>query len=184
MFHCCSSSSNKRDWDGNFRLLINSLWGKNHVNFNVCLCKSPTRVLQWGLLCIPLRLWRTSLAVQWLRLQGSNAGSMGSIPGQKTKALHAGCVAKNLKKKIIIRLGASLLSLVFAFIAGVIICLAPVDLSSQPLLPQPWFPLVLPSFSHYHPLVSAPSLHFCPSPKFIFDCCLWAICPVWFICFS
>ena len=30
-----------------------------------------------------------SLAVQWLRLCASNAGSMGSIPGQGTKIPHA-----------------------------------------------------------------------------------------------
>ena len=31
----------------------------------------------------------TSLAVQWLRLQASVAGGMGSIPGQGTKIPHA-----------------------------------------------------------------------------------------------
>ena len=31
----------------------------------------------------------TSLAVQWLRLCGSNAGAMGSIPGWGTKIPHA-----------------------------------------------------------------------------------------------
>ena len=35
---------------------------------------------------------RTSLVVQWARLRTSNAGEMGSIPGQGTKILHAtGC---------------------------------------------------------------------------------------------
>ena len=32
---------------------------------------------------------RTSLVVQWLRLQASTAGGMGSIPGQGTKIPHA-----------------------------------------------------------------------------------------------
>ena len=32
---------------------------------------------------------RTSLVVQWLRLQASNAGHMGSVPGLGTKILHA-----------------------------------------------------------------------------------------------
>ena len=32
---------------------------------------------------------RTSLVVQWLRLQAPNAGHMGSIPGLGTKILHA-----------------------------------------------------------------------------------------------
>ena len=31
---------------------------------------------------------RASLAVQWLRLHTSNAGAMGSIPGQGTKIPH------------------------------------------------------------------------------------------------
>ena len=31
----------------------------------------------------------TSLEVQWLGLHASNAGGMGSIPGQGTKTLHA-----------------------------------------------------------------------------------------------
>ena len=31
----------------------------------------------------------TSPVVQWLRLHSSNAGGMGSIPGQETKILHA-----------------------------------------------------------------------------------------------
>ena len=33
--------------------------------------------------------FRTSLAVQWLRLWASTAGGMGSIPGWRTKILHA-----------------------------------------------------------------------------------------------
>ena len=32
---------------------------------------------------------RTSLVVQWLRLQASTAGGVGSIPGQETKIPHA-----------------------------------------------------------------------------------------------
>ena len=42
------------------------------------VAKSQTRLSNW-----------TELAVQWLRLQGSNAGSMGSIPGWGTMTLHA-----------------------------------------------------------------------------------------------
>ena len=33
-------------------------------------------------------VWGTSLAVQWLRLQASTAGNMGSTPGRGTKILH------------------------------------------------------------------------------------------------
>ena len=40
----------------------------------------------------------TSLVVQWLRLCASNAGDMGSIPGQGTKIPHA-CRARKKKKK-------------------------------------------------------------------------------------
>ena len=39
-----------------------------------------------------------SLAVQWLRILPSTAGSVGSVPGQGTKIPHATCMAK--KKKI------------------------------------------------------------------------------------
>ena len=39
---------------------------------------------------------RTSLAVQWLRLRASNAGSMGSIPGRGTKIPHG--VGRSKKK--------------------------------------------------------------------------------------
>ena len=42
----------------------------------------------------------TSLKVQWLRLHASNAGDVGSIPGQGTKILHAtGCGKKKQNKK-------------------------------------------------------------------------------------
>ena len=37
-------------------------------------------------LCV---LMRDFLAVQWLGLQASTAGDMGSIPGQRTKILYA-----------------------------------------------------------------------------------------------
>ena len=41
-----------------------------------------------------------SLVVQWLRLHASNAGGMGSIPGQGTKIPHASRPKKKkLKKK-------------------------------------------------------------------------------------
>ena len=36
----------------------------------------------------------TSLAVQWLRLHASTAGGMGSIPGERTRILHACHTAK------------------------------------------------------------------------------------------
>ena len=36
---------------------------------------------------------------QWLRLQASNAGDMGSIPGQGTKIPHAKIRSQNIKKK-------------------------------------------------------------------------------------
>ena len=35
------------------------------------------------------QLWWTSLAVQWLRLQASTTGAVGSIPGQGTKIPYA-----------------------------------------------------------------------------------------------
>ena len=42
----------------------------------------------------------TFLAVQWLRLNASNAGAVGSIPGQVTKILRAGrCCQINKKLK-------------------------------------------------------------------------------------
>ena len=37
----------------------------------------------------------TSLAVQWLRLHASNAGSAGSVSGWGTKISHAHRTAKN-----------------------------------------------------------------------------------------
>ena len=43
----------------------------------------------------------TSLAVQWLRLCISNAGGMGSIPGQGTKIPNsAGCSPSSPEKNI------------------------------------------------------------------------------------
>ena len=41
----------------------------------------------------------TSLAVQWLRLCTPNAGGMGSIPGPRTKILHAAGHGQQKKKK-------------------------------------------------------------------------------------
>ena len=41
----------------------------------------------------------TSLVVHWLRLHVSNAGDVGSIPGQGTKVPHATVLAKRLKKR-------------------------------------------------------------------------------------
>ena len=41
----------------------------------------------------------TYLAVQWFRLHAPNAGSMGLIPGQQTKILHATLCSKKKKKK-------------------------------------------------------------------------------------
>ena len=47
------------------------------------------------------------MAVQWLRLRASNAGDMGSIPGQVTKMPHAAWrytpppTHKNVKLKLI-----------------------------------------------------------------------------------
>ena len=42
----------------------------------------------------------TSLAVQWLRLYASNAGGVGSIPGQGTKIPHAMWPKDKSKSKI------------------------------------------------------------------------------------
>ena len=36
-------------------------------------------------LCFQKAIWGTSLVIQWLRLHASNAGSMGLLPGQRTK---------------------------------------------------------------------------------------------------
>ena len=48
----------------------------------------------------PIRVCWTSLAVQWLRLPASDAGDMGSIPGQETKIPHAmRCSQIIIKKK-------------------------------------------------------------------------------------
>ena len=41
----------------------------------------------------------TSLAVQWLRLQSSTTEGAGSIPGWRTKILHAAQCNQNVKKK-------------------------------------------------------------------------------------
>ena len=41
----------------------------------------------------------TSLKGQWLRLHASNAGGIGSIPGQRTKILHVPWCSKKKKKK-------------------------------------------------------------------------------------
>ena len=41
----------------------------------------------------------TSLAVQWLRLCASTAGGTGSIPGWRTKILHATKGGQKIKKK-------------------------------------------------------------------------------------
>ena len=43
---------------------------------------------------------RTSLVVQWLRLQASNEGDMSSIPGQGTKIQHGNVVRQKRKKKL------------------------------------------------------------------------------------
>ena len=42
--------------------------------------------------------FRTSLAVQWLRLYTSTEGVMGLIPDWRTKILHATLIAKNIKQ--------------------------------------------------------------------------------------
>ena len=41
----------------------------------------------------------TSLGDQWLRIHASNAGGLGSIPGQVTKILHATRGGKKKKRK-------------------------------------------------------------------------------------
>ena len=41
----------------------------------------------------------TSLVVQWLRLHASNAGTVGSIPGQGTKIPYAVWHGQKIKKK-------------------------------------------------------------------------------------
>lgn len=48
-------------------------------------------------------------------------------------------------------------------------------------LQTPSLILLFPSCpSNPHPFIFCLLL----SPKFAFDCCFWALCPVWFICFS
>ena len=42
---------------------------------------------------------RTSLVVQWLRLESSNAGDMGLIPGMGTKIPHAAEPGQKKKRK-------------------------------------------------------------------------------------
>ena len=49
-----------------------------------------------------VNLWGTFLAIQWLRLQDSTAGSMGLIPGWETKILHASSVHAEKEGKGII----------------------------------------------------------------------------------
>ena len=44
-------------------------------------------------------VWGTSLAVQWLRLQASTAGNMGSTPGRGTKILHVMWCREREKKR-------------------------------------------------------------------------------------
>ena len=46
----------------------------------------------------------SSLVVQWLRLQASTAGGMGSIPGWGTKILHAMQYARPPKKRRVLGL--------------------------------------------------------------------------------
>ena len=41
----------------------------------------------------------TSLVIQWIRLQASNVGHMGSIPGQETKIAPCHAVQQKKKKK-------------------------------------------------------------------------------------
>ena len=48
-------------------------------------------------MALDMGLIGTSLAVQWLRLRTSNAGGMGSIPGQGAKILHAVWHGKKIK---------------------------------------------------------------------------------------
>ena len=47
----------------------------------------------------------TSLAVQWLRLQASTAGGMGSVPGLGTKIPHAVQSGQKKKKSEILPVG-------------------------------------------------------------------------------
>ena len=67
------------------------MWNKTHHNIVISL--------QLKKLTEKKHSWRTSLAVQWLRLCDSIAGGMGLIPGQGTKILHAMCHGQNTKTK-------------------------------------------------------------------------------------
>ena len=54
----------------------------------------------WGFFPFNIKLYRgTFLAVQWLRLQASTAGGVGSIPDWGTKIPHAPQHGKKKKKK-------------------------------------------------------------------------------------
>ena len=58
------------------------------------LSEQPLFVKQWDGLLLRIS-WGTSLVVQWLRLWASTAGSMGLIPAQGTKILHAAWHGQN-----------------------------------------------------------------------------------------
>ena len=62
-------------------------WFNNLRGTRVIKPNSPPKLLENPVLRYTQS--RTSLVVQWLRLQASNEGDMGSIPGQGTKIQHA-----------------------------------------------------------------------------------------------
>ena len=72
-------------FDGNEGDVVFALLGKLHIEDNGTSISVSTLLL----LRQKKKNARISLAVQWLRLCTSIAGSMGSVPGQGTKIPHA-----------------------------------------------------------------------------------------------
>ena len=89
----------------NFSRSLASSWGKRKAvdlkaKFSKEKEKGFLRISKAAFYISRTKALRTSLAVQWLRLCTSNAGGMGSIPGQGTKIPHAAwCSQKKLKIK-------------------------------------------------------------------------------------
>ena len=63
----------------------------NEKSFTLHFCRPGVLEGTWVLLsdCVFRLVVGTSLVVQWLRICGSNAGSMGSIPGQGPEITNA-----------------------------------------------------------------------------------------------
>ena len=71
-----------------FSLLKLSHPQHTHIH-TVILCHDPKIVIKisgFGAKLCQFYLWETFLVVQWLRLHTTNAGDLGSIPGQRTRS--------------------------------------------------------------------------------------------------